>query len=399
MTAGPHYNHTIKQVHVHHTVSSNRYRRRDVPGADPRDVPLPHASPRLVRHRLQLPRRPVRADLDRSRGRGAPSGARRAHARLQLHLGRSRGDRQLRARPPFRRRARRGGRRRRLEAPAATAATRWATSGSGRTGSDRFRAGRKVRLPTIDGHRDTNQTACPGRHLYHHLDEIRHRAAVLIRATRRCGWPSRRAARHPGTRQHAHGRPGHLQPRRRRPLLRLAARRPAASRARRVASTTCGRPTSAPASPSASPPASPASSPSPAGVGRSGPTTGPATVSVGAHADGGRLRVAVRVTSPRGVRPVPPGKVVVKVDGRRAVVRLADGRGVATFGAKRPLAARAPLGEGQVPGRPLPRSRPRLDPSPHPSLSWGQETWTKRSSLPRWPPWHSCASCSTRWPA
>ena len=28
-------------------------------------------------------------------------------------------------------------------------------------GSDRFRSGRKVRLPTIDGHRDTNQTACP----------------------------------------------------------------------------------------------------------------------------------------------------------------------------------------------------------------------------------------------
>ena len=27
----PHYNHTIKQVHVHHTVNSNRYRRGDVP--------------------------------------------------------------------------------------------------------------------------------------------------------------------------------------------------------------------------------------------------------------------------------------------------------------------------------------------------------------------------------
>ena len=28
----PRYNHTIKQVHVHHTASSNRYRRGDVPG-------------------------------------------------------------------------------------------------------------------------------------------------------------------------------------------------------------------------------------------------------------------------------------------------------------------------------------------------------------------------------
>ena len=69
----------------------------------------------------------------------------------------------------------------------------------------------------------------------------------------------------------------------------------------------------------------------------SGRTTGPATVSVERPRGRGRLRVAVRVTSPRGVRPVPSGKVVVKVDGRRAVVRLTDGRGVATFGAKRPL--------------------------------------------------------------
>jgi hypothetical protein len=70
----------------------------------------------------------------------------------------------------------------------------------------------------------------------------------------------------------------------------------------------------------------------------SGPTTGPSTVTVNARAhDHGRLRVDVRVSSPRGVRPVPNGKVVVKVDGHRAVVRLHDGHGVATFGAKRPL--------------------------------------------------------------
>jgi hypothetical protein len=43
-------------------------------------------------------------------------------------------------------------------------------------GSDRFAAGRIVRLPVIDGHRDTNQTACPGRYLYATLPEIRRRA-------------------------------------------------------------------------------------------------------------------------------------------------------------------------------------------------------------------------------
>jgi uncharacterized protein with LGFP repeats len=43
-------------------------------------------------------------------------------------------------------------------------------------GSDRFAAGRVVRLPVIDGHRDTNQTACPGGYLYAKLPEIRRRA-------------------------------------------------------------------------------------------------------------------------------------------------------------------------------------------------------------------------------
>ncbi len=51
-------------------------------------------------------------------------------------------------------------------------------------------------------------------------------------------------------------------------------------------------------------------------------TTGPSTVTLDARVvDGRRLRVAVRVSSPPGVRPVPHGKVVVKVDGRRDVVR------------------------------------------------------------------------------
>ena len=40
-------------------------------------------------------------------------------------------------------------------------------------GSDRYRRGRKVRLPTLDGHRDTNQTACPGDRLYDKLSRIR----------------------------------------------------------------------------------------------------------------------------------------------------------------------------------------------------------------------------------
>lgn len=43
-------------------------------------------------------------------------------------------------------------------------------------GSDRYPKGTWVRLPVIDGHRDTNQTACPGDNLYAKLPEIRRRA-------------------------------------------------------------------------------------------------------------------------------------------------------------------------------------------------------------------------------
>ncbi|WP_372733873.1 N-acetylmuramoyl-L-alanine amidase [Nocardioides sp.] len=43
-------------------------------------------------------------------------------------------------------------------------------------GSDRYAAGQKVKLPVIDGHRDTNDTACPGGNVYAQLGAIRRRA-------------------------------------------------------------------------------------------------------------------------------------------------------------------------------------------------------------------------------
>jgi uncharacterized protein with LGFP repeats len=43
-------------------------------------------------------------------------------------------------------------------------------------GSDRYPEGTRVRLPVIDGHRDTNETACPGDRLYAKLPDIRSRA-------------------------------------------------------------------------------------------------------------------------------------------------------------------------------------------------------------------------------
>ena len=38
----------------------------------------------------------------------------------------------------------------------------------------------RVRLPVIDGHRDTNDTACPGEYLYAKLPEIRNRTQRRI---------------------------------------------------------------------------------------------------------------------------------------------------------------------------------------------------------------------------
>ncbi|WP_244932020.1 N-acetylmuramoyl-L-alanine amidase [Nocardioides sp. W7] len=50
----------------------------------------------------------------------------------------------------------------------------------GSDGSDRYAAGRRVRLPVIDGHRDTNDTACPGERVYRRLGEIRRLAQRRI---------------------------------------------------------------------------------------------------------------------------------------------------------------------------------------------------------------------------
>lgn len=47
-------------------------------------------------------------------------------------------------------------------------------------GSDRYAAGRQVRLPVISGHRATNETACPGERLQARLPDVRTRAQARI---------------------------------------------------------------------------------------------------------------------------------------------------------------------------------------------------------------------------
>jgi len=63
-------------------------------------------------------------------------------------------------------------------------------------GSDLYPAGTSPRLPVVDGHRDTNQTACPGQLLYDRLPELDFSRDILQRSPEllrvmtvpACGW-------------------------------------------------------------------------------------------------------------------------------------------------------------------------------------------------------------------
>ena len=50
-------------------------------------------------------------------------------------------------------------------------------------GSDKFPSGKVVSLPVIDGHRDTNDTACPGANVYAQLGNLRAATAAVIAAS------------------------------------------------------------------------------------------------------------------------------------------------------------------------------------------------------------------------
>ncbi len=173
------YNDSIRQVHVHHTVNSNSYRRRDVAG-------LIRGMYRYHTHNLGWSDIGYNFLVDRF-GRtwvGRAGGPRRlvrgAHTlgfnstssgiAVIGNFETTRPNRDV------------------LAAVAALAAwklDRHDRRVKGRVtvtsqGSDRFPAGEEVRLPAIDGHRDTNDTACPGRYLYEALPEIRRRAQAIV---------------------------------------------------------------------------------------------------------------------------------------------------------------------------------------------------------------------------
>ena len=132
-------------------------------GDHARHPDLPRQVERLERHRLQLPRRPLRHRLRGPLRRDRPERRRRPRARLQHRLGRRRRDRHLQhaARPRGRlaiaREAARLAARPRARRPRSRS-----RSISG--GSERYLPGVPVTLRAVSGHRDTGPDDLPRRH-------------------------------------------------------------------------------------------------------------------------------------------------------------------------------------------------------------------------------------------
>ncbi|WP_188113414.1 N-acetylmuramoyl-L-alanine amidase [Nocardioides humilatus] len=180
----PSYNDRIRQVHLHHTVSSNDYGRAEVPG-------MIRAMYRYHTGSLGWSDIGYNFLVDRF-GRlweGRAGGPRQAvhgahtlgfnHASVGIaaignfetgHVSK-----------PMRRAIVRAAAWKLDAGDGHPRRTIWIRSG----GSDRYRDGRLVELPTIDGHRDTNETACPGQHLYDVLPSVRRRTARRMREFRR----------------------------------------------------------------------------------------------------------------------------------------------------------------------------------------------------------------------
>ncbi|WP_460797673.1 N-acetylmuramoyl-L-alanine amidase [Nocardioides pacificus] len=177
-TSPPRYNRRIQQVHVHHTATGNSYSRADVPAMirgmysyHTRDLGWSDLGYNFLVDKFG------RAWVGRAGGPNKP--VRGAHTLGFNHtsvgvalIGNHEGV------APWKRavtklvrlsawKLDRAGKR-----PAGTSRVR-------SQGSDRFPAGQRVWLKAIDGHRDTNQTACPGGDLHDLLPGIRRRAQRL----------------------------------------------------------------------------------------------------------------------------------------------------------------------------------------------------------------------------
>ena len=206
-------------------------------------------------------------------------------------------------------------------------------------GSDQYRSGRTVRLPVIDGHRDTNDTACPGKNLYEALPKVRRRAARIIGSAQQTTVLVDRAASIAGTARLAEllrANPGAYRPddatvlyhwhRDGRPI------RGAREQAYQIRPWDVGHRVTCqvelrkrglePVLQSTEP---------------VGPVTAEPTLAVTTSSRRRAARIEVTVTAPPDVRAQPSGTVVVKVGDRTKTVRLENAAAVVRFGGHRGL--------------------------------------------------------------
>ena len=173
------YNDTIKQVHVHHTVNSNTYTKEDVPG-------LIRGMYRYHTHNLGWSDIGYNFLVDRfgqtwvGRAGGARRPVRGAHT-----LGFNETSSGVSAIGNYETTKPSDDVIAAIAALAAWKLDRYGATPEGHVtvtseGSDKYPSGRQARLPVIDGHRDTNDTACPGRHLYEALPQIRKQAQAIV---------------------------------------------------------------------------------------------------------------------------------------------------------------------------------------------------------------------------
>lgn len=170
----PRYNWTIQQVHVHHTASSNRYSRADVPGIirgmyryHTRSLGWSDLGYNFVVDKF------ARTWIGRAGGAWKP--VRGAHT-----LGFNHTSVGVAVLGSFQSTNPTWDAQSELVRLAAWKLDRYDRRPSGwitvySQGSDKYPRGTRPRLRVIDGHRDTNDTACPGWRLYDRLDSIRSR--------------------------------------------------------------------------------------------------------------------------------------------------------------------------------------------------------------------------------
>ena len=151
-----------------------RERLHGGPGAGdrPGDRALPREGERLERHRLQLPRRPLRHRLRGPLRRDRAERRRSARGGVQHRLGRRRGARRVQLARGRREGARARSRRCSPGGSTSRTSTRPRRSRSSRAATPASRAGLPVFLRTVSGHRDTGFTDCPGTALYNLLNSI-----------------------------------------------------------------------------------------------------------------------------------------------------------------------------------------------------------------------------------